>query len=420
MRRAHSIRSVVAVLAVFASCGPVPPPGTEVRSSKARLTQAAPQADLDQVVADTATFGFDVYRELAKVNPDNLAFSPYSVSTALAMTYAGARGDTQKAFEKVLHASLPADRFHRAMNTIDAALARRGQAATSRGKPFRLQSTNQLFAHKGLTVQPDYLDLLATEYGAGVRLLDFAKEPEPSRKAINAWVNVNTNALIPELLRQGTISSDTRLTLVNALYFNAGWLKPFDKAKTVSGPFTKADGSTVQVPMMASDELSAKAGALDGVDVVELPYDGDEIALLILMPPSGKLATFEAGLTGAKLAQLAAAATTSASAVRLPKFQARTQAELTDVLKALGLGVAFEGAADFSGMTTAEALQITAVVHEAFVKTDEDGTEAAAATAVVVGRVSAPQYVEVNRAFVYVIRDRATGAALFVGRVNSP
>lgn len=391
-----------------------------MRSTKARITQAAPAEDTEQLVRDTNGFGFDVYRKLI-TGDENLAFSPSSLTTALSMTYPGAKGETQKAFEKTMRLTLPSERFHRAMNTVDLALESRGQHASGRaGKAFALESNNQLFAQKGLALQPAFLDVLAVEYGAGVRLLDFAASPDPSRKAINEWVSTNTRALIPELIPAGLITTDTRLTLVNTLYFNAGWKKPFDRAKTAPGPFTRTDGSVIQVSYMAGDELEARVGTLGDVEVLELPYSGDEVALLVLVPPAGRLSALEASLDGVKLAEYVAALTGTTNAVRLPRFEARTHARVDEALIALGLGVAFTSAADFSGMTDTEKLAISAVVHEAVVKTDEDGTEAAAASAVIVGRVSLPQYVEVNRPFVYVVRDRPTGAALFVGRITQP
>lgn len=405
---------------VFFACAPeVPPPGDLAKSSKHRITQPAPAADVDQAIDDTTRFGFDVYRKLPA--GENLAFSPWSVVTALSMTYPGARGDTQTAFEQTLHLSLPADRYHRAMNTVDAALDSRGQGAAGRdGKPFRLRSNNQLFTQKGLPMQPDFLDVLAQEYGAGVRQLDFQAQPEPSRKKINDWVATNTEGLIPELLSPGTITSDTALALVNTLYFNAAWKHPFEKEKTAPGNFTLSDGSTVRVDLMASEGVELSYGTLDGVEVFELPYEGDEVSMVLLVPPVGQLAALEQSLDGASLRAHLAATTARTAGVRMPKFEVKTQADLGEILIALGLGVAFSGDADFTGMTSAGGLAITSVVHEAVVKTDAAGTEAAAATAVVVGRVSLPEYLEVNRPFVFVIRDRATGAALFVGRISHP
>ncbi len=414
--------AAVSAVALSTACGApnAPPPGDLVQSSKARVTQAAPAADLDQTVDDTNAFGFDVYRKLA-TGDENLAFSPYSVTTALAMTYPGAKGDTAAAFATTMHLQLPAERFHRAMNTIDLALESRGQGASGRdGKPFRLRSNNQLFAQKGLTLMPDFLDVLGQEYGAGVRLLDFATKPEPSRQSINSWIDTNTEHLIPELLKEGSITADTRLTLVNTLYFNAAWKTPFEHEKTTNGAFTLTDGTVVQVPMMAGEDIALRHAVVGGVDVIELPYQGDEVSMVVLAPPVGGLAALEQQLDGAKLRAYVAALADRTVALKLPKFEARTQARLDEILKSLGLGIAFSGDADFSGMTGTKDLAITAVVHEAVVKTDEAGTEAAAATAVVVGRTSLPQYLEVNRPFVFVIRDRATSTVLFVGRISHP
>ncbi len=419
-------RILLAALVVAASlvvaCGEpnAPPPGALAKSKLARITAAAPAADVEATVAGNTAFALDVYRALAP-QAGNLAFSPYSVTTALGMTYPGARGDTEKAFDTTLKVQLPQPQWHRAMNTIDRALSSRGAGASGKdGQPFRLRTNNQLFAQKGYTLLPGYLDVLATEYGAGVRLLDFAGAAEASRTQINAWVETNTEGLIKELLAPGLITADTRLALVNTLYFNAAWKKPFPHDKTSLRAFTLLDGSTKQVPMMAGEDLVGGHAVVDGVDVVELPYSGDEVSMVLLAPPAGKLADFEAGLSAAKLQALAVAPTQGSLALRLPRFEVRTQARLDEVLKALGLGVAFSAEADFSGMTGTRELAITAVVHEAVVKTDEDGTEAAAATAVVVGRVSIPEYVEVNRPFLYVIRDRGTGAVLFLGRVVEP
>ncbi|GMU61561.1 MAG: serine protease [Myxococcaceae bacterium] len=414
--------SVVAV-ATLLGCGGeanVPPPGEVVKSSKARITQAAPQADVDAAVDGATTFAFDVYRKLPATR-ENTAFSPYSVSVALSMTYPGARGTTRDAFEDVLHVTLPEDRYHRAMNSIDAALQSRGQGAQGKdGRPFRLRINNQLFGQRDQHFETPFLDTLAAEYGAGMRLLDFQAKPEPSRKAINDWVSTNTEKLIPELLKEGTITSDTVLALVNTLYFNAAWKTKFDHDATQDGTFTRRDGSTTQVPMMSKESMAVNYGTLDGVEVLELPYSGDEVSMVLLVPPAGKLSELEQSLDGGKVRAFIGALQERNVGVRMPKFEARAQTDLKDVLSALGLGVAFSGDADLSGMTGQKELALTAVVHEAVVKTDEDGTEAAAATAVVAGRTSIPEYIEVDRAFVYLIRDRATGALLFIGRIGDP
>jgi len=423
-----TFRPVVALLGslcLFLACNEgeppnTPPPGELAASSKQRIVSAAPQADVDATVDSATSFAFDVYRRIGE-GAANTAFSPYSVSVALSMTYPGARGDTQRAFEKVLHLKLDAARHHRAMNTIDAALQSRGAGASGRdGRPFRLRVNNQLFGQKGQHFESPFLDVLAEEYGAGLRLLDFQSAAEPSRKAINEWIATNTEQLIPELLKQGTIDRNTVLTLVNTLYFNAAWKTKFDANLTRDAKFIRADGSEAMVKMMSAESVALRRGALGGVDVIEVPYEKDEVSMVFLVPAAGKLGELEQSLDGPKVRALLATLEDETIGLQLPRFEARTEASLKEVLGALGLGVAFGGEADFSGMTGARDLAITEVVHEAVVKTDEAGTEATAATAVVIGRTSAPAFLTIDRAFVYLIRDRATGAVLFIGRVGDP
>lgn len=406
-------------LLLAVGCGPVPVPGQLVSSSKQRVTQAAPEADAAATVTANTTFALDLYRSLAGAG--NVVFSPYSITTALAMTYAGARGDTAKAFEDTLHVALPADRFHRAMNTLDAALQSRGRGAQGKdGKPFRLAVTNQLFSQKGFALVPDFLDVLATEYGSGVSLLDFRKDPEAARAAVNGWISASTQNLIPELLAKGSVTQLTRLVLVNTIYFNAAWATKFKADETREGAFTLLDGTTATVKMM-NGEVSGAHGTVGGTAVVELPYDGGEVSLLLLAPPAGTLGDFERALTAAKLQQYVAALSAGSFAMSMPKFDFKLHVDLGEQLSALGLGPAFGDAADFSGMTTSEPLHISSVVHEAVIKTDEAGTEAAAATAVVMdGRSAVVDTVTVDRPFLFVVRDVQTGSVVFLGRVVDP
>lgn len=416
------LSSCVAVLVLLGvACGTnSPPPGDVAGSAKQRITAAPPSSDVSALVGGNTALATDLYKQLA-TGTDNLAFSPYSISTALAMTYAGAKGETKTAFEKTLHVSLSSEAWHRSMNFLDRELQSRGDGAQGQGGgPFRLSVNNQLFAQKGFTLLPDYLDLLAEEYGANVRLMDFRTAPEPARKAINAWVSDRTMGLIPELLGQGTITSDTRLTLVNTLYFNAAWKQKFDKNGTHDAPFHLVDGSTKTVSMMSAEGLSGAVGTVEGVQVIELPYDGEQVSMVLLVPPAGQLATFESALTADKLAAYTASLSKQSFGVQLPRFEVRSKTSLGEVLRRLGLGVAFGGSADLSGMTGTKDLSVADVLHEAVVKTDEAGTEAAAATAVVVGTTSVPSYLTVDRPFVFLIRDVPTGAITFMGRVTNP
>lgn len=399
------------------------PPGDVAASSQARLTTPAPGADLAAAVAGNTDFALELYRRLAAETPGNLFLSPQSISVALAMAYAGAAGATADAFERVLHLGLPAAAYHRAMNDLDRQLTSRGQGATAAdGQPFRLTIANQLFAERTFRFQAPFLDTLALEYGANVRLMDFVSAPDPSRVQINTWVSDRTEGRIADLLPPGSVSSDTRAVLVNAIYFNASWAKQFDPAATSPKPFHALDGSTPSVPTMFDGQLPARGATVDGVEVVALPYDGRELAMVLLMPPAGQFEAFEQQLTAAKLSALLAATQHEELALALPRFEFRTSKSLAAPLSRLGLGPAFSEGADFSAMSTDARLALSDVVHEAFVKVDEQGTEAAAATAVIVGVTSVPviRPVTVDRPFLFAIRDEATGALVFVGRVVNP
>lgn len=422
----------LATLALVPACGngsgsePEPEPdapGERIGSTSARVTAPAPAEDLAAAVAGNGALALDLYRVLSLETEENLFFSPQSIAFALSMTYPGAAGETAAAFERTLHVSIPEPDYHRAMNDLDRQLRSRGAGASAAdGQPFRLRLVNQLFAQRGFAFEPPFLDVLAEEYGADVRLLDFAAAPEPSREAINGWVAQETEDRILDLLPRGTIVNDTLAVLVNAIYFNAAWATPFDPALTRDREFTLLDGSRVAVPTMSSGDLAARGAQVDGVEVVELPYDGGELSMLLLVPPPGELAALEQALTPARLAELVAALRDERLALTLPRFEVRSSLALKPPLAALGLGVAFGELADFSRMSTAVDLLVSDVVHQAFVKVNEAGTEAAAATAVIVGPTSVPivRTVVIDRPFLFAVRDHATGALVFVGRVTRP
>lgn len=396
------------------ACGKVSAPGELLASSKARVSQPAASEDLEVAVAGNTAFAIDVYRKLASTS-SNVVFSPYSISSALAMAYGGAKGGTAAAFESTLHVTLPPERFHRAMNTIDTELRSRGQT----GRAFRLSVENQLFAQKGFELVASFLDLLATEYGAGVRVVDFATAAEAARQAINAWVKASTEGLIPELLAPGDVKADTVLALVNTVCFNAAWMTKFEHQATRPANFELLDGTQKSVPTMFGEALTGAAAVVDETEIIELPYEGDELAMVLLVPPKGQLGALEASLSAQVIARFVGALERTTIAVQLPKFGFGGRAELGQVLADLGLGVAFSSQADFTGMSPMP-IAIDKVVHEAVIRTDEDGTVAAAATAATMNRVSLPSYRQVNRPFVFFIRDRATGALVFMGRVVDP
>lgn len=381
---------------------------------------AVPAADLASVVAGDNAFAFDLYHQLAGAR-GNLIFSPHSVSIALAMAYAGAANDTASELATALHFDLAPAALHPAFNALDLALASRGQGAQGAdGQPFRLRVVNAAWAERTYTFLPAFLDTLAVNYGAGVRLLDFVGLPEPSRLTINAWVSDQTEARIPDLLPEGSITTDTRLVLTNAVYFNAAWGVQFEPQATADAAFTRADGATIQVPTMVQTD-NHRYASQDGWTALELPYDGGEVAMLLVT--AADFASFESAFDTAVLADIDAALTTTRVEVSLPKFEYRKSTALATPLQALGIHEAFSPRADFSAMSAGNDLSISDVLHEAFIKLDERGTEAAAATAVIIGTTSVPPTpvpVRFDHPFVYLIRDVQTGAILFVGRVMDP
>lgn len=406
-------------LGACSSDSEIPPPGELAASELSR--ELAPDVSTEQaraLVAGNTEFALDAYRELGEED-GNVFYSPLSISTALAMTYAGAREATESQMASALHYDLPQTELHAAFNSLDLELASRGQGSSDDG--FRLNIVNATFGQKGYVFLADYLDVLARNYGAGMSLLDFTNDAEGSRKAINDWVGKVTEDRIPDLLPEGVIDPGTRLVLTNAVYFNAAWKTPFEENATASGTF-HALGGDVTVDMMNGVPESMGYTAGEGYQAVSLPYEGDELDMVLIMPDEDNFAAFETGLDAATLTGIFNDLGPGAfGAVAMPKFEFRFKADLVEMFKSMGMTDAFDGGvADFSGMDGTKNLAITAVVHEAFVNVNEAGTEAAAATAVVVGETSLPQTLTIDRPFVFVIRDVATGAIVFLGRVTDP
>jgi serpin B len=414
---------VALILLVLAACTQ-PASGNVLQSDKPRDTAPpARPADLTTLVEGNSYFAFDLYQAL-KGEEGNLFYSPYSISLALAMTYAGARGETEQQMADTLHFLLAQDDLHPAFNALDIELASRGEGAQGRDdKGFRLNIVNAIWGQKDYQFLTEFLDTLAENYGAGLRLLDFIKAPEESRLTINEWVSDQTEERIKDLIPQGAIDSLTRLVLTNAIYFNAAWQYPFDENSTRDGVFNLLDGREVNVPMMHQAEEFGYAEG-DSYQVVELPYDGRELAMVILLPRSGQFADFESSLDSQQVAALIADLERRRVILTMPKFEFEAEFSLKQTLAAMGMPVAFSDSADFSGMTGNRELKISDVIHKAFVSVDEAGTEAAAATAVIMEMTALPpgETVEVtmDRPFLFFIRDIDTGSILFIGRVASP
>lgn len=392
-----------------------------LKSDKLRLP-VGDAAGVPELVASNTQFALDLYRALFSKGT-NLFYSPYSISEALAMTYAGAKGETEREMATVLRFTQPQERLHPAFNSLDQLLASRGRSSKEEeGSRFELHVANALWGQKGYPFRPAFLDVIAQDYGAGLRLLDFAAAPDASRQAINRWVEEQTAQKIKDLLPPDSIDKLTRLVLSNAIYFNAGWQYPFQDSATKDGTFKLLDGHTVTVPMMQESERLGYAEG-EGWQAVELPYVGGELSMVVLLPAEGSFESFARDLDSAKLTAALKGIAPTQVALTLPRWKFESSVRLSEPLMGLGMKLAFSMAADFSGMTTRPELYIDDVYHKAFVAVDEKGTEAAAATAVVMNLKAMPgkpKEVRADRPFIFLIRDMQTGTILFMGHVVNP
>ncbi len=392
-----------------------------------------PAADSTILASDNAAFAFATYQQLIATNT-NLVFSPASISIALAMTYAGAATTTATEMASALHFTLPPAQLHPAFNALDQTLTSRGQGFLGGdGGPMQVNITNAIWAEQTYTFRSDFLDTLAANYGAGVNLLDIVNAPDPSRLTINAWVADQTNNKIQDLLPAGSIDSLTRLVLTDAVYFNAAWDTPFDPTNTYDGSFALLDGSSVAVKFMKA-ELNSMNGersslpAIQGTNYVaaSLPYADQRLSLVLVVPDAGQFSQVESSLDATALGTLVAGLVSQPVSLALPRFKVETGTSLVKLLQTLGMTSAFiPGTADFSGMDGTHNLFISDVIHRAFIDVAEKGTEAAAATAVVIRPTGAPLpsvglVINADRPFLYFLRDQPTGAILFMGRVQDP
>lgn len=394
----------------------------EVRADVPRADAASTASDArDEVVAGDTALALRLYAAAAAGTDGALFISPYSISTALSMTYAGARADTAAQLAGLLGVTGDAGTWHAGRNALDLALVPDPAVAAEPGLiPLQLESTNALFGQDGFPIEDGFLTTLASDYGAGMQVVDFATATEPTRQAINAWVAARTRDRIKELLGVTDVSAATRLVLVNAIFFKAGWMRPFDPEQTKDAPFHLPDGSTVAVPMMHG-VIQADYAHGEGWQAVRLPYLG--ASMLVIVPDTGTLGAFEAGFTPARLAAIRASLRPAMVTLSLPRWTSSSRLDLKPVLQGLGVSDLFDARADLSGISTLP-LVVSAVIHEANVTVDEHGTEAAAATAVgfdtTGGGPDIEATVTVDRPFIYLIQDDRTGETLFLGRLMDP
>jgi serpin B len=364
---------------------------------------------------------FDLFRQLGaqKPNGENLLISPISISTALAMTYAGARGNTATQMADVLRLNgLAEESIHQGYGELIADL-------NAPREGYELNVANRLFGQEGFSFRQNFLDQLAGSYGAPLEQLDFAGNTEPSREHINDWVADQTNQKIKDLLPPGSITQDTALVLTNAVYFNGAWKNRFAEESTADAPFYRNDGSVGETPLMYQQNY-LKHAEFEDFQMLEIPYAGDDLTMVVMLPNERDgLAALEASLDAERFQDSVESLEQRKVNLFLPKFTFRDDASLRTPLEELGMTDAFQNA-DFSGIAAGGGLAISDVVHKTFIDVNESGTEAAGATAVIIETTSVnpnPPAIPLFRAdhpFLFGLRDTHTGSLLFLGRMADP
>jgi len=391
--------------------------GSAARIDKPDGEGSVARNDQAAVVDGNSQFAVDLYAKL-RTTEGNIFFSPYSISTALAMTYAGARGDTEKQMAETMRFALAQKKLHPAFGALIADLNSRS------GKGHEILVANALWGQQGYAFLKPFLDLTRTHYDSGLNEVNFVGATEAARKKINTWVENKTRHKIKELIKPGILDTLTRLVLTNAIYFKGNWASQFQESRTADAPFTLVTGEKIKAPMMSQAGEFRYYEEKD-FQALEMPYEGDDMAMTIFLPKKADgLAALEETLTTAKLEQCLSNLRKVKIMILFPKFTMTSQFSLGDVLKAMGMPDAFSAKADFSGMNGKKDLFISAVLHKAFVEVNEEGTEAAAATAVVISLrsvgVQRPLLFKADHPFFFVIRDTQKKSVLFMGRVMNP
>ncbi len=381
---------------------------------------AAEDADVTAVARGNRQFALDLYARL-RGQDGNLFFSPYSISTALAMTRAGAKGDTAAQMDKTLHFDLGQEK----LNTGFAALLNQVNGEPMEGKRgYQLSTANALWGQKGYPFKADFLKIAKDDYGGGLNDVDFKGATEQALQTINGWVEKQTNDKIKDLLPQGSIDETTRLVLTNAIYFKGDWQSQFKKDLTKVEPFHLSAEQKTDAPLM---HQTGEYGYLDGgtFQALELPYAGKDLSMIVLLPKKiDGLADLEKDSSADKLAGWVGKLHTQKVIVSLPKFKTTKQMAMKTVLSEMGMPLAFTDAADFSGMAD-QRLFLSDVIHKAFIDVNEEGTEAAAATGVIVSAAAerveppTPEF-RADHPFVFLIRDKRSDSILFLGRLADP
>lgn len=383
-------------------------------------TGATPEG-INAVVTANNQFACELYSKY-KSEKGNIFFSPYSISTALAMTHEGARGKTAEEMQAVFHfpedSSIRRPAFAEIINEIN-----------KQDKEYKLYTANALWPAIGFKLLEEYQNTIDKYYGGKATCLDYVVEPEKSRGVINNWIADKTENKIKDLIPINTLSANTVLVLTNAIYFKGNWFQQFDKKNTKKEKFKINPGNIVEVPLMKLTGKDFNYTEAYGIQVLELPYKGEELSMLLLLPDKRypinmDIGTLEKSLTAEKFSEYRKSLRETRVDVYIPKFKLETKYFLNKTFAEMGMPTAFSAGADFSGMNGRGGIWITSLIHQAFVKVNEEGTEAAAATAVVMGKGFSippkPQIFRADHPFIFIIQERKTGNILFMGRVTDP
>ena len=403
---------VVCTILLLGSATAVPPTSAAERGKKMQVPE-----EVRSIARSNNEFAFDLYGQL-RCSPGNIFFSPTSISTALAMTYAGAEGQTEKEMTEALNLDLPEQEVHPAFASLMAALN------APEDKSYELRVANRLWGQTGYGFLPSFLETTRDNYGAELAQVDFVSQTEQVRREINAWVEQQTNDKIKDLIPSGSLDRLTRLVLTNAVYFKGKWVHEFDKKATQDAPFTLSTGEKIDVSLMFQKE-GFRYGETGELQLLEMPYKGGDLSMLVLLPKKvDGLAAIEGMLSAESLDEWSSGMRKQKVRTYIPRFKLTEKFQLNTMLSALGMPSAFAPQkANFSGMNGKRDLYITAALHKAFVDVNEEGTEAAAATGIVIGVTSVrpePKVFRADHPFVFFIRHNPTGSILFMGRVTNP
>lgn len=391
------------------------------------LPESKPKlSDIKNVVDANNQFALDYYSKLKRKDSGNIFFSPFSISSAFVMTYEGAKGQTAEEMRSVFY-------FPEDSNLRRTEYASIFDEINKGDKKYKLSSANALWGQQDYQFSKDFFDNVEKYYGGKATNLDFKKDPEGSRITINNWVENQTNNKIQNLIPAGVIKTITKLVLTNAVYFKGEWVKQFNKNDTKEENFRTSNSGTVKAQMMqrTDDEAIFNYAENSNLQMLEMPYSGDELSILFLLPKNDNLTKLEGILSTKNISDWKNDLEKQRVKVYIPKFKFETKYFMADDLKAMGMPLAFSDSADFSGMTATgkKDLKIDEAIHQAFVEVNEEGTEAAAATAVVMvplwaahGPHKEPK-IPIFRAdhpFIFLIQQKSTGNILFIGRVVNP